>query len=277
MSLLRVININAGSAKRAPKVANCGKDAGTLMSLVPLPQTLIPFLEPYLPAKRQGRPFVTLTWAQSLDLRIAGRPGVQTHISHVETKTMTHYLRAYHDAILVGVGTVLADDPKLNCRYGNFSKIRPVVVDPQGKWVYSTSTLCRIHEDHQGLAPFIIIDSDVEPTSEEIKLLATHDGAFLKMKFGDDRVLNWPGMLDLLAQFNISSVMVEGGSVVINDLLQSSLVDSVIVTVGPLFLGRDGVQISPAMEMLLADTTWWKGQKDTVLAGRLKPKEDEEV
>lgn len=65
----------------------------------------------------RGLPFVTLTYATSLDSRISAAPGVQTIISHPETKTMTHYLRYHHDAILVGVGTILADDPGLNCRW----------------------------------------------------------------------------------------------------------------------------------------------------------------
>lgn len=78
------------------------------------------------PSRHSGRkinrpgpnlPFVTLTYATSLDSRISAAPGVQTIISHPETKTMTHYLRYHHDAILVGVGTVLADDPGLNCRW----------------------------------------------------------------------------------------------------------------------------------------------------------------
>ena len=132
------------------------------MSLIPLPESLIPFLDPYLPNikvtttnnESLKRPFVTLTYAQSLDSKIAAQPGTQTKLSHLETKTMTHYLRSKHDAILVGIGTILADDPKLNCRYIFESvkpneqrilhQIRPVVIDPHGKWQYHQSQLCQI-------------------------------------------------------------------------------------------------------------------------------------
>lgn len=249
------------------------------MSLLPLPKTLIPFLEPYLPQPKEGLPFVTLTWAQSLDSRIASRPGVQTKISHLETKTMTHYLRAYHDAILVGVGTVLADDPKLNCRYGNFSKIRPVVVDPSAKWDYSKSTLCQLRKEGSGLAPFIFVDESVTVSADTEALLKSHDGALCRLPLDpQDRTKNWYSMLAALHAAGIQSVMVEGGAVVINDLLQSLLVDSVIITIGPVFLGKEGVAVSPAHGREMVDVDWWKGQTDSVMAGRLSPTtEDSEL
>ncbi|KAK6881255.1 2,5-diamino-6-ribosylamino-4(3H)-pyrimidinone 5'-phosphate reductase [Candida tropicalis] len=157
------------------------------MSLIPLPPTLIPFLNPYLPNTETttNRPFVTLTYAQSLDSKIAAQPGQQTKLSHLETKTMTHYLRSKHDSIFIGIGTVLADDPKLNY---------------------------------------------------------------------------------------IKSVMIEGGAKVINDLLinRDNLVDSLIITVAPVFLGKNGVDVSPNHQVNLKDMTWWTGVQDSVLAARLQ-------
>lgn len=247
------------------------------MSLLPLPKTLIPFLEPYLPHEQNGRPFVTLTWAQSLDSRIASQPGVQTKISHLETKTMTHYLRAYHDAILVGVGTVLADDPKLNCRYGNFSKIRPVIIDPSGKWDYKNSTLCKLREQGQGLAPFIFVNADADISSENEGILSAQDGAYCRLRFDPaDKAANWLLMFNALYNAGIQSVMVEGGAIVINELLQGSLVDSVVITIGPVFLGKDGVQVSPSLARSIKNVEWWRGETDSVMAGRLAPLNSEE-
>ncbi|MGB5843289.1 MAG: dihydrofolate reductase family protein, partial [Anaerolineales bacterium] len=60
-----------------------------------------------------GRPFVTVGYAQSLDGSIAIRRGERTQISGPESACLTHQLRANHDAILIGIGTVLADDPRL--------------------------------------------------------------------------------------------------------------------------------------------------------------------
>lgn len=61
-----------------------------------------------------NRPHVTLTYAQSLDAKIAGANGNQLILSGKESLVMTHWLRTMHDAILVGVGTALNDDPQLN-------------------------------------------------------------------------------------------------------------------------------------------------------------------
>lgn len=246
------------------------------MSLVPLPSSLIPFLNPYLPQKREysSRPFVTLTWAQSLDSRIAASPGVQTKISHAETKTMTHYLRAYHDAILVGVGTVLADDPKLTCRYGNFSKIRPVVIDPKGRWKYSESTLSKLCLDNSALAPFIFIDQNIEIDQEEKKVLKSQGGFYHILPIEKDYGDNWLHILEALHAYGHESVMIEGGANVINSLLLcKDLVDSVVITIGPVFLGKDGVEVSPLTQVELKDQNWWVGEKDTVLAARLTEQE----
>jgi len=223
------------------------------MSLIPLPESLVPFLEPYLPRPIDGRPFVTLTYAQSLDSRIAAQPGVQTKLSHLETKTMTHYLRSKHDAILVGVGTVLADDPKLNCRYGG-AKIRPVVVDPHGKWDYNNSTLKKICDADKGLPPYILVDELVEK-----------EGVTKLPLLGD----NWEIIFAKLYELGIKSVMVEGGARVINDLLGKT-VDSVIVTIAPVFLGQQGVQVAPSTGVGLTDVSWWTGVQDSVLCARLQ-------
>lgn len=239
------------------------------MSL-PLPQSVVPFLEDYLPRSHpDGRPFVTLTWAQSLDSRIAASRGVQTAISHLETKAMTHYLRANHDAILVGIGTVLADDPKLNCRHGS-AKIRPVVVDPHAKWRYAASTLRSICDQGLGLAPLIFVDKASKPREEDVSAVKSQGGKVIAIDFSSDRIANWKTMFEVLHEEKITSVMVEGGAVVINDLLTSHLVDSVVVTVGPVFLGTNGVEVSPISSVRLKDVTWWTGQQDSVMAARIQ-------
>ena len=79
--------------------------------------------------QEHGRPLVTLTYAQSLDGSIAARPGHPLTISCTESQTFTHSLRAAHDAILVGIGTVLADNPRLNVRLVAGQNPQPVVLD----------------------------------------------------------------------------------------------------------------------------------------------------
>lgn len=188
---------------------------------------------------------------------------------------MTHYLRAYHDAILVGVGTVLADDPKLTCRYGNFSKIRPVVIDPKGKWKYSESTLTKLCVDNSALAPYIFIDKNTKIDSEESKLLQSQGGFYHSLPLEEDYGANWVLVLEALHAYGIESVMIEGGASVINSLLLcKDLVDSIIITVGPVFLGKEGVEVSPMAQVELKETKWWIGEKDSVLAARITEQEE---
>ena len=92
------------------------------------------FIEPVLEVaaahrQRTGRPFVTLSYAQSLDGCISARPGVALALSGRQSLKLTHKLRAEHDAILVGIGTVLSDNPRLNVRLVDGDNPRPIVVD----------------------------------------------------------------------------------------------------------------------------------------------------
>lgn len=242
------------------------------MSLVPLPTSLVPFLEPYLPNCDQAntRPFVTLTYAQSLDSRIAALPGVQTKISHLETKTMTHYIRSKHDAILVGIGTILADDPKLNCRYDNHF-IRPIVIDPHGKWDYHKSQLRRLVDLGQGLAPYVFIDTDTPISDENIKTLSEmQSGSYVRFPFQctNSTEHTWNNLLTKMKNdLEINSIMIEGGAKIINDLLLlPQFIDSLIITIGPVFLGEGGVEVSPKKGVTLQNVTWWRGQQDSVMA-----------
>ncbi len=70
----------------------------------------------YFKHRRTGLPFVTLKWAISLDGKIASRPGVRTQLTGTAAQRCAHELRNSHDAILVGINTILADDPQLTCR-----------------------------------------------------------------------------------------------------------------------------------------------------------------
>jgi 2,5-diamino-6-(ribosylamino)-4(3H)-pyrimidinone 5'-phosphate reductase len=71
-------------------------------------------LAPALAVDYGVRPHVTLTYAQSLDAKIAGVRGKQLRLSGKESMEMTHWMRTMHDAILIGIGTALNDDPQLN-------------------------------------------------------------------------------------------------------------------------------------------------------------------
>jgi len=246
------------------------------------------FLSPYLPDSAQTRtqsqpstsnptkppslPFVTLTYACSLDGMIALAPGVRTSLSGPETKSMTHYLRLKHDAILVGAGTAVADVPSLNCRYpgaGLEEQPRPVVVDPKGRWAVEGSAVARLAVEGRGKEPWVISCSGGG---------AGGDAKVLLVREGEEGGMEWEEVLRALKAEGVDSVMVEGGATVINALLaKPHLVDSVIVTIAPTWLGQGGLAASPAGAAVdgqrvnaasLLKTSWRQFGADAVLCGR---------
>ncbi|EDO16302.1 hypothetical protein Kpol_1053p40 [Vanderwaltozyma polyspora DSM 70294] len=239
------------------------------MSLLELPINIPEILSPYLPLKDdlvKDKPFVTLTYAQSIDARIAAQKGERTVISHEETKTMTHYLRYHHDGILVGTGTVLADDPGLNCKWGKNcfeNSPKPIIIDLKQKWKFTGSKLHQLYLNNQGKNPIVVVANEPINKEEHVEYLTipTTNGKF-----------DWGLLLNALkTNFNLNSIMVEGGAVVINQLLtESHLINSLIVTIGSTYLGNLGVQVSPPRKVLLENVNWWRGTTDAVMCANLK-------
>lgn len=248
------------------------------------------FLDPYLPPARtstqNGKPHVTLTFATSLDSSLSLAPGTQTALSGPQSKAMTHYLRSVHDVILIGVGTAIADNPSLNCRlegvggYGReglFGQPRPVVVDTEGRWDVRGRKVLDLASKGRGRAPWIITART--PGAEMVKVLEECGGSFIVLDRDEDGRINWQQIVDVLSEKGIGSVMIEGGGTVINTLLagdNSHLVDSVIITIAPIWLGRGGVVVSPERAKgpacpvgRLNTTTWHQLGDDVVLGGFL--------
>lgn len=225
------------------------------------PQFSLDFLQYYLPnhTERREFPHVTLSYASSMDSKISLCAGTQTVLSGPEAKLMTHYLRSRHDAILVGVGTVLADDPGLNCRlegaggFGGLGRMwqpRPVVIDPMGRWpIHSECRMLRTAVEGKGKAPWVVVSPGAQLNPQTLMMLKGYGGDFLRIvEYNQHWRLRWEAVLRALASEGIKSVMIEGGGAVLSELLNpeyTDFIDSIIVTVAPTYLGRGGVGVSP--------------------------------
>jgi 2,5-diamino-6-(ribosylamino)-4(3H)-pyrimidinone 5'-phosphate reductase len=255
------------------------------------------FLDPYLPVlgrrtRDAGVPVVTLTFATSLDSALSLAPGVQTALSGMQSKAMTHYLRCRHDAILVGVGTAIADNPSLNCRikgvggYGGeglSGQPQPIIIDPQGRWQLGPDTkILHLARQGRGKAPWIITTK--KPEQENLRLLEAVGGCYIVLdataSSSDARPsIAWFDMFQAVYAKGVHSIMIEGGGAIINSLLSaenSHLIDSVIVTIAPTWLGQGGVVVSPPRKAgsvlpvaRLKQTKWQQLGDDVVLCGLL--------
>ncbi|POS86838.1 hypothetical protein EPUL_001004 [Erysiphe pulchra] len=257
-------------------------------------------LASYLPHHKQSEakkidgktclPHVTLTYAASLDSTIAIAPKTTTLISGDESKAMTHYLRAVHNAILVGSTTAITDDPRLTSRWIGVNKgtdplelqPRPVILDPSGRWLAGLTgneNLLRLARDGYGKAPWVITDTNVTIEFEKLTCLQSTGGKWLKVSLdyeGKRKGVDWNAVLFELMGLGIQSVMVEGGATVINDLLRiknQRYLSSIIVTIAPIFLGTGGIIVSPQKEDICNNTTyklrevkWIQMGKDVVMA-----------
>ncbi|KIY69713.1 bacterial bifunctional deaminase-reductase [Cylindrobasidium torrendii FP15055 ss-10] len=183
------------------------------------------------------RPSVTLTFAQSLDAKIAGNDGVQLILSGKESMLMTHWLRARHDAIMVGVGTALNDNPQLNVRLlpsGN-SLPQPVILDTSLRFK-TDSKLLNNYRDGTGKQPWLICSTGVHP--DRVQELENAGAKVIAIA----SQLTVPAVLAKLHNLGIKSLMVEGGARVIGSFLaHPDVVDTLIITVAPTLVGPLGV------------------------------------
>jgi len=177
-----------------------------------------------------GRPLVSLCYAQSLDGSLAARQGQRTDLSGPESSRLTHQLRAAHDAILVGVGTVLADDPQLTVRLVEGNHPQPVVLDSHLRMPLEA----RLLTSHPRPV-WIATTPDADP--QKANALQAIGARLLILPADESGRVSLPALLECLAASEINSLMVEGGAQVITSFLAQRLVDQVVLTIAPVFLG----------------------------------------
>jgi GTP cyclohydrolase II len=184
--------------------------------------------------QQTGRPYVTLTYAQSLDGAIAARPGHPLALSCRESQTMTHALRAAHDVILVGIGTVLADNPSLTVRLVVGRNPQPVVLDSRLRFPIFSKLL-----QQKALPPWIITNMAAE--AERQAILEDLGARVYRLPAGDNGGIDIKELLETFGEMGINGIMVEGGAQIITSFLACQAVDQVIVTIAPVLVG--GVRV----------------------------------
>jgi GTP cyclohydrolase II len=184
-------------------------------------------------AHTNGRPFVTLSYAQSVDGCIALESGSPFKLSGPEALQLTHALRAAHDGILVGIGTVLADDPQLTVRLTAGANPQPVVVDSHLRTPASARLFDSVQRD--GRPAWIATTNGADPVARQ--LLEARGARVLRVPAWANGWVDLPALLATLSEQGVEHLMVEGGAKIITSFLRSRLVDYAVITVAPHLLG----------------------------------------
>jgi len=190
-------------------------------------------LSPYLKFITTGEPFVTVKFAMSLDGKIATRKGDSRWISSEESRRFVHYLRYTNDAIMVGVNTVLTDDPQLTyrcCARGGVVKRQPlrVVLDASGQ----TPVTAKIF--HEPGSTLMAVGENISAARKKAYLKAGAEVMVLPSKRG---LVDVSALLQALGARQISSVLVEGGSTVLGSFIDGRLADKVVAFIAPVVIG----------------------------------------
>src|ERR687897_2415992 len=216
------------------------------------------------------RPAVTLSYAQTLDGRLATSTGSSQWISSPESLRFSHELRAKHDAVMVGSGTACKDAPRLTVRLVVGRNPLRVVVDSTLRTPLTAAVLT------EGVAPGTVLAvTDRAPAAKCDKVRAL-GATVLCLPTNAGGHVDLVALLAALHQRGVGSVLVEGGAGMITALLQARLVDRLVVCVAPKVLGS-GVEAvgnlgirELARALLMTDTSVTPYGVDLILDGRIE-------
>lgn len=217
-----------------PRVAGGGfrrlRAAGVRVDVGLLADEAAELCAPFLKLQRAGRPWVILKWAQSLDGKIATRSGESRWISSPEARRAVHALRGRVDAIVVGHGTLRADDPLLTCRDAPQRRVAArVILDTRARTPID-ATVVRTARRVPTVIATAAADAPnarrLEKAGCELLSLPTRGGR-----------LELPTLLDRLGQKQWTNVLFEGGSELLGGLVDAGLADEAWVFVAPRLIG----------------------------------------
>ncbi len=197
----------------------------TTLPVLPVSPRPVPSRDPIL------RPSVTVHYAQTLDGRIATRTGHSQWISGPETLRFAHALRAAHDAVMVGVGTVVADDPRLTVRHVEGRSPLRVVVDSQLRLPLAANVI------RDSAAPTLVATTD-RAAEERVRSVQRVGVEVLVVQEDEQGRVDLTHLLRRLGERGLESVMIEGGARLITSALRLRVVDRLVVTIAPKLIGQ---------------------------------------
>lgn len=215
--------------------------------------------------RKNGRPFIIVSFAQSLDGSIATANRQQLQLSGPESMRLTHRLRACCQTILVGIGTVLADNPSLTVRLVEGQNPQPIILDTNLRTPLDANLVQR-----SDLSVWIVKGNHKRIDRHEA--FEQKGVTLIGCKLDDTGLIDLQALMDILASWQINNIMVEGGSKVITSFVKLKLVDLFVITVTPILVGGlpviDSQNFKAAASIQLADIQYQMLGEDLIIWAR---------
>ena len=203
---------------------------------------------------KAGLPFVTLKIAQTIDGRIATSTGHARWITSEAARKEGHRLRSQNDVIIVGIGTVLADDPQLNVRLVKGASPVRIILDSSLK----------IPLKSQLLSNEIALQTIVATTSKNLEKIENIKKTGAQVwQFGKDKNgrISLPELLEKIGRAQKSSVMIEGGAKIFTSFIKENLADRIVFFIAPKILGSGKEAIGDLRIVSVEDCVQLKDMK----------------
>lgn len=214
-------------------------------------------------------PFVTLKVAQSLDGKIADAQGNSHWISNAAARKLVHRWRWQNDAILIGIGTALADSPQLTVREEPGPQPRRIVVDTNLRLPLTAPVLTDAH-----VTKTVVAIGENCREREKIVTLEDRGASVWPLRTTIDGSLDLRQLLERLGQENIASVLVEGGRRIFSSVLETQLADRLKCFIAPTIIGDgmpafQGLRLDNLQNAMAFTKTTWEIIGDNVLLSGL--------
>ena len=204
-------------------------DANALQELTLLEQSLTSFLQ----SASWTRPWITLSFGMSLDGKIATRKGDSKYITGQEARGFVHHLRHRHDAILVGIQTVMNDHPLLTTRLTTIQgkDAHRIILDSQLRISLDEPMFHQLSE----AKTILVAKANVADQSKVDQLSSM--GVMVLLDPYQSKRIHLPWLMKQLLKLNIRSVMVEGGGTVHESFIRQQYVDRIYAQISPMLIG----------------------------------------
>jgi diaminohydroxyphosphoribosylaminopyrimidine deaminase / 5-amino-6-(5-phosphoribosylamino)uracil reductase len=213
--------------------------------------------QPFRKHARTGLPLVVLKMAMSLDGKTATAPGDSPWISGPESRELVHRWRAEHDAIAVGIGTALADDPLLTARIEDARQPKRVVFDPQARLPLDSQLLSTLDR-----APVIVVTAPEAPADRTGALRDA--GAEIVVASEIEPALRELGRRE------VTSLFLEGGRTLASSFVAADQIDESRTFVAPMLLGGSEKGSEAAARRVALESTTQQVGEDTLVCARFK-------